>query len=293
MNSVNSFEQLAAAFFVLYEQGEYAQALDLIQNNDFPAYASTLLCWKMAMQSKQGNGIAALTSFREALAQGHWYAEAALRQDPDFEALRQLDDFESLVVQNNQLHEKAVAKPELVIHDLDPNQEKLLLMLHGNFGNVAAIQDYWQIDGWITALPQSSQMSWANGVYEWNNLEQAKHEIQTHFDSLKTKYHPKTIVIAGFSKGGEIALRTALSYGCTGCILIDPTIPENLETLISQNQTFKCYFVVSEGFCEEGQKAAASLKTHGIDTQIEETGVSFHSYPAKESILRALALVSA
>src|SRR5581483_7465908 len=91
----------------------------------------------------------------------------------------------------------------------------LMLTLHGNAGNAqefASRYRWFTTQGWLLAVPQSSQVI-APNQYVWDEREKVIHEIQTHFATLASKYplDPLHTLLGGFSKGGGMAVYLALS----------------------------------------------------------------------------------
>ena len=59
-------------------------------------------------------------------------------------------------------------------------------------------------------MPQSSQMFWAGGGV-WN--DESVSELEAYYQQLSAEHalDPRRVVLGGFSMGGEIALRAALT----------------------------------------------------------------------------------
>ena len=79
-----AMKQFEQEFYRLYGDGAYAAAYDLAtrEMGRFPTWAqSSYYNWRMCAACLMGQPELALALFAEALAAGHWYDEAGLRED--------------------------------------------------------------------------------------------------------------------------------------------------------------------------------------------------------------------
>ena len=216
-----AMKQFEQEFYRLYGEGAYAAAYDLAtrEMGRFPAWAqSSYYNWRMCAACLMGQPDLALRLLDEALAAGHWYDEAGLREDGDLAALQGHPEFERLVAVSLRRREQALvsARPEMNVYQ--PSGEPpypLLLALHGNHSNLAESAGHWQAateQGWLVAAPQSSQVMGA-GTFGWNDREWAVREVGDHFAALRERYAIDVgrVVVAGFSMGGGLATWLALS----------------------------------------------------------------------------------
>ena len=113
-----TFADLERQLYQLYQNGEYAQALDLVarEASRFPTEAWRVAYWRICLASLLGEMALALQLLEEALAAGLWYAEAQLREDPDLQPLQGLPEFEQLVevCRKRQAEAQALAAPALI-----------------------------------------------------------------------------------------------------------------------------------------------------------------------------------
>ncbi len=315
MNNL-TFSDLQTQLYQLYQSGEYAQALDwaTCAASQFPAEGVRTYYWRICMASLINETALALQLFEEALEFGFWYAEVQLREDPDLQPLQGLPEFERLVGVCRKRHAEAQAQaaPDLITlqpegqcqADLQPCP--LLLALHGNYGTAEDSVGFWRSavsNGWLLALPQSSQVGRSDG-YVWNDQDWAVREIQEHFATLCEQYavDPDRVVMAGFSRGGELAIWLALSgtIEVRGFIVVGPggpymNEPDKWVPLIeaSQGRGLRGYLVVGEQdvFCYEGtQVLAALLKARDIPCELEVYPNLGHDFPPdfQQSLSRAL-----
>ncbi len=314
-----TFSDLERQLYQLYQNSEYAQALDLVarEASRFPTEAWRVAYWRICLASLLGEVALALQLLEEALAAGLWYAEAQLREDPDLQPLQGLPEFEQLVevCRKRQAEAQAQAAPALIT--LQPEDQcqaslqpcPLLLALHGNYRTAEDSVGFWRSavsNGWLLALPQSSQVRRPDG-YAWNDRDWAVREIKEHYAALCEQYavDPERVVVAGFSLGGELAIWLAMSgtIEARGFIAVGPGGPYMREPgkwvpliEVSQGRGLRGYMVVGEQdiFCYEGTQAlAALLKSRDIPCELEVHPNLGHDFPPEfqQSLTRALEFI--
>jgi predicted esterase len=315
----HTFSDLEKQLYQLYQNGEYAQALDLATRKAgrFPTEAWLVTYWRICMASLLDETALALQLLEEALAAGLWYAEAQLREDTDLQSLQGLPEFERLVEVCRKREAEAQAQAAPVLLTLQPEDQcqagrqpcPLLLVLHGNNKSAEGSVGFWSSavsKGWLLALPQSSQVR-SPGGYAWNDRDRAVREIQEHYATLCEQYaiDPDRVVLAGFSLGGELAIWLAMSgtIEARGFIAVGPggpymNEPDKWMPLIeaSQGSGLRGYLVVGEQdvFCYEGTQAlAALLKSRDIPCELEMHPNLGHDFPPEfqQSLTRALEFV--
>lgn len=289
----------------LYQEGEYAQALDLLSReaSRFPAKAQTLYFWRICLASRMRLTTLAIQLFEEALAAGHWYAETQLRDEEDLQPLQGLPEFEQLVDVSRERHAVVQAQAVPLLLTLQPEGQcqaglqpcPLLLALHGNNSTAESSVDYWRpaVDhGWLLALPQSSQVGGPD-AYIWNDRDWAAREIKEHYATLCEQYavDPDRVVVAGFSMGGELAIWLALSGAieARGFIAVAPGGPFMREpgcwnplVEASQSRGLRGYIVLGEqdAFCYDGVQALTTqLWSRGIACQLGMHPNLGHGFP--------------
>jgi predicted esterase len=192
---------------------------------------------------------------------------------------------------------QAKARPELIT--LEPAERMtpcpLLIALHGNTSNAQAMASSWQplvSQGWLVALPQSSQVGGFDG-YVWNDQERAEREIREHDAALRVRYpvdRAKTIV-AGFSMGASTAIWLALSGAveARGFIAVGPggpfmTQPDRWQPLAESSMAHnrRGYIIVGDqdSLSFEGSKALVkSLADSGFPCELEIHAGLGHAFP--------------
>ena len=220
MSEFVSMADLTKEVFRLHVEQRYTEALEMLaqQQGNFPEHQDRIYYWRMCFAALSGAEEQSLSLFAESLDQGCWYAERMLRRDTDLEILQGNPVFEQLMARNADVVAEAQTQVKPYRIELLPKSDPphpLLVALHGNTSNAAEHVDYWRLAtqyGWAVMLPQSTQVAGMD-TYIWDDLDWANQEISTHIDEMH-KVHPLDIehlVLAGFSKGAQLATGLALS----------------------------------------------------------------------------------
>ncbi|HYO50453.1 MAG TPA: dienelactone hydrolase family protein [Chloroflexia bacterium] len=314
--AIETYDDLYDKGMEYYRNQQYAEALDVLtrEGERFPEDAPTVLYLRSCMAVRVGEPDMALDLLQESLDKGYWYGEVVMRTSPSFQSLQGLPRFESMVEICKARH-AAGANPVLLT--LEPEEgcppEKpcsLLIALHGNGSHARQSINAWRSivsDGWMLAAPQSSQAVSVR-AFMWDNQEIALPEIKEHYSQLCAQYTIDTgnVVIAGFSMGGETALRAALSgtIPVRGFILVGPggpTIgtPDAWLPLIEEAKArnLRGYILLGEQDDsipqDEIRTLAGLLNDNGIPCELEVIPGIAHEYPRDFAlyVARALAFV--
>jgi len=241
-----TFETLQRRLQEHYAQDEYNEAFTLAHKfrDAYPMHRHLLYYWCSTMAARLGDQDGAVSFLRQMQDTSFWYGEVLLRKSPSYSSLQGLPEFEALVERNRQLQQidQEQALQLLTIRgegrcmdELDPCP--LLVGLHANSGNAQTSIDFWRpaaSEGWLVAVPQSSQAMW-KGAYVWDDMQVSTWQIQHDLKSLQEQYaiDPDQIILAGHSMGGELAAYLSLSgiIPSLGFIAFGPGGPymENLE----------------------------------------------------------------
>lgn len=311
MADPQNFRVLSQQFFGLYESGAYQEAVELLeqQGDRFPESEALILAWRSAMLARLGRLEEAVSFLRLAYERGHWYHEAALTQDPDFAALQGDPKFTEIVEQHamRRLVETGRIRPALsIIAPPGSGPFPAVIALHGNQGSISDTQPFWEPvveQGWLLALPQSAQPTWASGYALWDNIEQSMSEVRDHLMDISRRYpvNPDCVVAGGFSMGGQIALRTALNpdFHLRGALLVEPWLPEEaLAEMVrfakSVSQPVPRIYVVSgkdnADFYHIAEEIERLLKAYDIPCQLEGYPGDRHQFPEEFASVLARAL---
>jgi pimeloyl-ACP methyl ester carboxylesterase len=219
---MTTFQNIRVRFFERYEAQDYAGALALLTEHqaEIPEDHALIALWRVAMMARLGDVSNAISLLSALIAEGHWYHEGALQRDPDFASLQNSPEFQSILVECQARRAKAPEQAKASLVTLVPENAigpmPLLIALHGGSSNATTDRAFWKpaLDrGWLIALAQSSTISWMSGYYDWSDTAKGIDEIAQHISTLQHEYaiDPFSIVVGGFSQGGNLALEVALS----------------------------------------------------------------------------------
>jgi predicted esterase len=305
--TMKEFEQ---EYFRLYSEGAHAQAYELVtrEAGRFPEWAQgSYYNWRMCAACLIGDSALALQLFAEALATGHWYDEAGLREDADLASLQGLPEFDRLVELSLRRRAEALAQAKPMLRTFKPEGQlqpyPLLLALHGNISNLEESAHYWRqatAQGWLVAAPQSSQVM-GRGTYGWNDRGWAVREIEQHMNALHAQYpiDSERIVVAGFSMGGGLATWLALSQvvPARGWIGVNAFLPDVEGALplvdLARRQRLRAYLIASQrdAACYAiARRLAAILPPRGIQCELELHPDLGHNFPPEfeHSLIKGL-----
>ncbi len=297
-------EVTADTFFAEIEEhfrnAAYQQALDCatLGAQRFPAVADGFTYFRMCAAARLNEHALLKQMVADSLEQGVWYSEFLWRESPSFIPLQGMSEFELLVQANLKLRaEQAAAGKAPAALTLAPEQAAppypALIVLHGNASTAQAEVDAWRpaaAQGWLLAMPESSQMHWP-GHCIWNDYETAKRDVLDYYEALCANYplDRERLVLAGFSLGGQVALRLALegAIPARGFILHEPYTPAQdpwVERIVSAPaRGMRGYFVASENdqgcTLESIQAVANSCTNHGIPCHLKTITDQGHAYP--------------
>jgi predicted esterase len=315
--ATRSYDEVQAEAMEHYQAQDYAGALEILtrEGDRFPEEAANVLYLRSCMAARVGHPDLALQILEDALNRGLWYGEQVMRESPSWQPLQGLPAFERLAAVCKERQATAQIGPDLrVLEPADgcpaPAACPLFLALHGNAGTAdSAIQGWRAVAaaGWRLVALQSSQVGGVN-AYLWNDQETAVRETAAQYAELCDRYavDPARLVVAGFSLGGETALRIVLSGSipAPAFILLGPGGPM-METpaawlpLIAQGagRGVRGYVFLGERDNAVEQDAARRvvdlLNANGVPCGLEMLPNLGHAYPADfgPGIRRALAFV--
>ena len=240
------FSEYQKQLFQLYSEQRYSEALRIAEEagRSFPTRAGRTIYWRACLLCRLGKPDEALRVLQEGLRDGHWWGISKLSADADLAPLQGRPDFQEIVAECERRRQaaQAQAKPHLkVLEPVGGSTVKtpVLLALHWAAGNVEDFADYWQAawqQGWLIALPQSSQICSEDGFW-WPDYELGRREVLATFERFRQEYVfcADEIVIAGASQGGVLAVRLALegAIPCRGFLAVVPSLRDHtVEELI-------------------------------------------------------------
>jgi dienelactone hydrolase len=299
-----TFNELNADAMALYREQKYGEVLDLLtrEGGAFPADMQQVLYLRSCMAVRVGQTDEGLRLIEEVLDRGGWYGEELLRRTPSWAGLQGQPAFEALAERHMARAAEAMAgaRPLRLVRmppgDPPLGGYPLMLSLHGNTQQAAPDVAAWggiAARGWILAAIQSSQVAGPD-MFIWDNQDKALAEIADHYAALDAEYplDPARVVIAGFSMGGETALRAALNgtVPAGGFVLLGPggptmDTPDAWLPLLDGAAARGLRGVILLGSADvdlpqaEIRRLADLLTAHGIPTRLIDLPGLAHDYP--------------
>lgn len=285
---------------VLYDEGKFMEGYTLITENahEHPDFMQRSFYFRHCLIARAGDLTLAEEILEDALDQGYFFSENALRKEDDLAELQGRQFFEKLVSRNLVMLQEAQKNSRPLLQILQPHNpiggnQPFLMALHGNSTNLKYFMPTWNFithTSWLAALPQSSQLG-GSDVYVWNDQAVAMREIEAHYQRVLKHYRvdPQHTLISGFSMGGHIALKAALeqTFPIAAFLLVCPYFAEfdSWIPLIdaAAGKPLKGYFLLGEldESCNAKAKAMQKLlEEHDIPSGVEIfTGIR-HEFPA-------------
>ncbi|HET8845277.1 MAG TPA: PHB depolymerase family esterase [Ktedonobacteraceae bacterium] len=296
---MSDFSSVRAQLTRLYSEKAYAQAFDLLQReaDNFPQQGM-MYHWKMCLTALLNRPEQAIQALREALEKGYFYASALLCDDEDLQTLQGLSEYKELVARSVERFAdlEAHSRAELLVVPPESQSTEplpLLIGLHGNSQNAQLAAQDWQPlsrQGWLLALPQSSQLITTN-AYIWNDMVKGSQEVQEMHASLTRDYRidPERVVLGGFSMGGGLAISMAVTGAIPvrGFIAVGPSLRdyEKLAPYLEAARARGVRGYILMGLYEplESQdlmrRTADFLTNNGVPCEIEERPTLAHAFP--------------
>lgn len=255
----------------------------------------------------------ALAALERALAQGCRYKKEWLAENPQLAPLRALPGFAELLNVASARYDEAVAaaKPQLtfLMPDRLPDAfgYPLLMVLHGNNSNVKETAPHWAPmadQGWLVAVPQSTEVGMSPDAYTWNDRESTARELDLALERVgrATQIDASRIIIAGFSMGGTqaIALTLTKRIKARGFIAVCAWLAAigEFTRLVEDGagKMLRGYVLVGENDpSREGAAALVDLFTkHRLKAQLDLRPGLGHAYPEDmtATLERALAFAT-
>jgi predicted esterase len=303
----------------LHGEQKYDELYDVMtrEGERFPEEAYTVLYFRSCMAARAGRNDEAVDLLREAHGQGIWYGEYIMRNSPSWQPLQGVSEFEEMVALFKESEKEAYVGPLMLVAEPEGgcNGERpcpAFITLHGNGQNARRSLDGWNAVagmGWLQASLQSSQVQ-SSDSFIWDDQDVALPEVAAHYADLTANYHidANRVIIAGFSIGGETALRASLlgTIPVKGFVLLGPGGPMTdepaawlpmLQEARSVGRALRGYVFLGERDNSIPHDAikqiVASLNDHGVPTELEVIPEIVHEYPQDFApyIERALAFI--
>jgi predicted esterase len=296
--------------FQLYENKQYAEALEYIQENAarFPQHRAQTYNWRMCVLALIGQREQAVDLLEEALDQGVWWSEPVLTKDEDLVSLQDLDEFQRLVARSEAMHERAKSNiPRSPLAFPPEGSAKkphpVLLAMHGRNSFAAFEAPFWQSvnrNGWFLGMPRASELIDSEHSC-WDDTPTAVQEVHRQYQQLQRKYllDPDHLVLGGFSQGAGLAIRMSLTGALPAekWIAVAPWLPDAEELATTLPESVKPplgrgYVILGEDDPLTGQfpTTAQLLDACGVDYEVERVPDLGHMYPDnfEQTLLRIL-----
>ena len=306
-----SFTDLYADVGRLRDKGDVEGGIALLRENvkTFPLHKGVVYQVLAQNLAREGRPKEALDALQEAFAGGCRYKSEWLTGDPHLATL--LKDPRFIKV-TKKLDERYILDAKAARSDLltrAPKDEPpatgrpLLVALHGNNSNARETARYWSsatADGWVVAIPQSSEIGSSPEAYTWNDRARTRTEVEAHIVRVKElhKIDEKRIVIAGFSMGGLQAIALALALGRTvrGMLPIAAWLPDvkDIKAVVEAgaNKQLRSFIIAGDKdpSFDGALQLAGLLQKHGGETKLETHKGLGHEFPAdmEATLSRAL-----
>jgi pimeloyl-ACP methyl ester carboxylesterase len=297
-------DDLYARAVELYMAEDYVGAFDLVTAGleQFPQNRRFVQGLRAMLAVRAGQQDTSLAILHELIDEsGGWFG-GRFWQDEDFDALRENAEFVRLHALSDERMNAAQAgvKPELTVFeppDTSSTPPPLLLALHGNSSSVFWHQGHWRPAaerGWLVALPQSSQLAGHDTqdqlAYSWDHEPTVDREIRDHYAALRGRFAGDRVVIAGFSRGAENAVRLALQglVPARGFIAVCPGGPYSMEPELwdmvisaAAGRTVRGWVIMGgqDHFAEGTNALVDKLRAAGLAVELSVYDDMGHDYP--------------
>jgi len=288
-----TFRELTDNMVLLYTGGNYADALQLVEQNAdyFPEQAARTTFWKMCLLSLCNRPDDVMSVFRQGLNHGLWWA-ATQFQDSDLDTVRELPEFKRLMAVSQEKYEEARTQIKRDYALLLPEPRAsgmypLLITLHGHNGNKNSDLEYWEVarqKGWLVLSAQSTQPLFL-GSYGWDDPAQGLADLLFYYEQVLQRYQidPQRVVIAGFSQGSGMAIYAALkgNLPVRGFIGIG-TWWSDANELAYERKDLRAYFVSGEKdhTLDRSREIQDTLRRNNVQIAEEVHPDLGHAFPA-------------
>ena len=308
---LNSFTDLHAEAVRRRDAGDVDGAVALLRENvkTFPLHRGVVYQVLANMLVVNGQPKEAIDAMQEAFTVGCRYKGEWLTADPQLAGIVNDPRFIKIVKKMDERYkiDAAAARSDLLVRapagEVPSSGRPLLIALHGNNSNARETARYWSSavqDGWVVAIPQSSEIGSSPDSYLWNDRARTLAEIQPHIARVKELHRidVRRVVLAGFSMGGlqAIALPFVLGLEVCGVLPIAAWLPnlDELRPIINAlaDSRLRAYIVMGEDDPSFGpaMELAGLLQKHKANVKLDARPGVGHEYPAdmETTLSRAL-----
>ena len=306
-----SFTDLYADVGRRRDAGDTDGAIALVRDNlkTFPLHRGLMhlvLAELLIANARPGE---AITALQQAVAAGCRYKAEWLTTDPRVAPLLGDARFMKLVRKSDEQYaaDAAAARPDVLVRAPSsppaPSGRPLLIALHGNNSNARETARQWSSavdDGWVVAIPQSSEIGASPEAFTWNDRVRTRSEIAAHVVRVRELHRidDARVVLAGFSMGAlqAVALPLAVGFEARGVLPVAAWLPnvDEFTGLLQEGggRAPDAYVVVGEAdpSHDGALQLAALLQKHGARVKLDVRAGMGHEYPPdmKATLSRAL-----
>lgn len=288
-----SFHHNESRVYELSAQGSLEAALEFVRSLSLQAREeSRFFDYAEANLLLMSGAADAALGILEAVGDsGGWIRPSLLRQDADFAPLAKNGRFREVCDlfqgRYDEASRSAVATKSVLSPSSDIFGRHVLVVLHGDNGCAAHSLTAWGAAvelGWTVLALQSGELGDFDGKYRWGAPGPARGTIT---DALAELLIPgkREVVLAGFSRGGEVALRLAVEGvgECRRALSICPAPMR--EPLLGSELTVS---TLEEAYVFAGQddpqygcalSAAEELSSFGVAVTLDKRAAHGHEFP--------------
>jgi len=188
----------------LIHDRKYEQAIQVIieEGDLYPELVRMMMYRRICLKAMLGATAEALGTLEEALAAGIYFPAMVLGPEGTgdagnpltLEALEGLSEFERLKTTHQTKYRETIEKTPPVLVTAGPSHPQttpppLLFAMHGNVSNVENEIDHYRPiteQGWLLAMPQSSQPWDVKGRYVWGDWEVTSQQLEKYWVLLQS-----------------------------------------------------------------------------------------------------------
>jgi predicted esterase len=245
------YDRLTDRVSALYDEGLQPVALDLLDavDPDLEPWAAELAHLRACLLGSLHETTEALAALQQASAAGAWWAEEILTEDDDLAALQYLPGFQQIVATSRDRRVTSMDPPlvQLPQRSSDPAPVGagrpcgVVVALHGAGQRARhAMRDWAAVLelGYALVGVESSQLM--SPMYRtWPDPAEAAKDIARALDQLPAQLRALSLIAAGFSAGGRVALNWAVGADPVpvgGAVVLAPAlrgVPEKAQNALS------------------------------------------------------------
>ena len=222
--------------FAPYGKERFEQALSVLDDAppELAPWQAELAHLRACVLGRIGEPTRALVVLQQAQERGGWWAPEILTEEDDLAALVQLPEFRALVAGSREKWAAANAELDRAGDRLvlpEASARGLVVALHGAEQDADdAVRDWGGVveEGWRLLAVRSSQRT-SPCYRSWPDEEVARREIASAVAELPAVLAQGPVVAVGFSAGGRVALRWALTGNpvpVSGVVAVAPAMQD-------------------------------------------------------------------